>query len=138
MRQYWRDFDSLERWTRTLPHKRWWQEFLRESAGTGSWPVRRRAPGMRLRFFELFHPDAVQRVSARQPDRHRRDNACYPEVRWAFGDGLLNSQGGRWLRQRRSVQPLFTHRVAGYAGAMAEGVRTSSGIRQGGEHAPFR
>ena len=35
MRQYWRDFESLERWTRTLPHQRWWQDFLRDSGGTG-------------------------------------------------------------------------------------------------------
>lgn len=76
-------------------------------------------PGDAPAVLRAVPPDAVQRVSARQPDRYRRDNACYQEVRWAFGDGLLNSQGGRWLRQRRSVQPLFTHRVAGYAGAMA-------------------
>jgi Monooxygenase af470-like len=37
MRQYWRDFDALERWTRTLPHKQWWGRFLRDSAGTGFW-----------------------------------------------------------------------------------------------------
>ena len=37
MRQYWRDFDSLERWARSLPHKAWWQEFLRDSGGTGFW-----------------------------------------------------------------------------------------------------
>jgi fumigallin biosynthesis monooxygenase-like protein len=37
MRQYWRDLDSLERWTRELPHKQWWQDFLRDSAGTGFW-----------------------------------------------------------------------------------------------------
>src|SRR5438477_12127558 len=29
MRQYWRDYESLERWTRSDPHKRWWQKFLR-------------------------------------------------------------------------------------------------------------
>src|ERR1700747_1609012 len=23
MRQYWRDFDSLERWARSLPHRQW-------------------------------------------------------------------------------------------------------------------
>jgi hypothetical protein len=23
MRQYWRDFDALERWARSLPHKQW-------------------------------------------------------------------------------------------------------------------
>jgi len=37
MRQYWRDFESLERWTRTQPHQSWWQEFLRDSGGTGFW-----------------------------------------------------------------------------------------------------
>ena len=35
MRQYWRDFDSLERWARSLPHRRWWQQFLRDRGGTG-------------------------------------------------------------------------------------------------------
>lgn len=37
MRQYWQDLDSLEQWTRELPHKQWWQDFLRDSAGTGFW-----------------------------------------------------------------------------------------------------
>lgn len=37
MRQYWRDFDSLERWSRSEPHMRWWKEFLRNSGGTGFW-----------------------------------------------------------------------------------------------------
>ncbi len=37
MRQYWRDFDSLERWTRSEPHRQWWQVFLRDSGGTGFW-----------------------------------------------------------------------------------------------------
>ena len=37
MRQYWRDFDSLERWARSDPHREWWQRFLRDSGGTGFW-----------------------------------------------------------------------------------------------------
>jgi hypothetical protein len=37
MRQYWRDFDSLERWARSTPHREWWQEFLKNSGGTGFW-----------------------------------------------------------------------------------------------------
>lgn len=37
MRQYWRDFDSLERWSRSEPHMLWWKEFLRDSGGTGFW-----------------------------------------------------------------------------------------------------
>ncbi len=37
MRQYWRDFESLERWARSEPHRLWWQDFLRDSGGTGFW-----------------------------------------------------------------------------------------------------
>lgn len=37
MRQYWRDFESLERWTRSEPHMLWWKQFLRNSGGTGFW-----------------------------------------------------------------------------------------------------
>jgi hypothetical protein len=37
MRQYWRDFESLEAWSRSEPHRTWWQNFLRNSGGTGFW-----------------------------------------------------------------------------------------------------
>ncbi|CAN5847859.1 hypothetical protein BH09ACT7_BH09ACT7_16560 [soil metagenome] len=37
MRQYWRDLDSLERWTRSEPHQLWWKQFLKDSGGTGFW-----------------------------------------------------------------------------------------------------
>lgn len=37
MRQYWRNMDSLLRWTRSDPHRIWWQNFLRDSGGTGFW-----------------------------------------------------------------------------------------------------
>jgi hypothetical protein len=37
MRQYWRDMDSLLRWTRSDPHRQWWKNFLRDSGGTGFW-----------------------------------------------------------------------------------------------------
>jgi hypothetical protein len=37
MRQYWRDMDSLLRWTRSDPHRLWWKNFLRDSGGTGFW-----------------------------------------------------------------------------------------------------
>jgi len=37
MRQYWRDFESLEQWARSEPHRAWWKNFLRESGGTGFW-----------------------------------------------------------------------------------------------------
>ena len=37
MRQYWRDFASLEAWSLTLPHKQWWTDYLRDRGGTSFW-----------------------------------------------------------------------------------------------------
>jgi hypothetical protein len=37
MRQYWRDFDALEAWARSMPHQKWWQDFVRDSGGTAFW-----------------------------------------------------------------------------------------------------
>jgi hypothetical protein len=37
MRQYWRDMESLLKWTRSDPHRQWWKTFLRNSGGTGFW-----------------------------------------------------------------------------------------------------
>jgi len=37
MRQYWRDPESLLKWTRSEPHRQWWQNFLKDSRGTGFW-----------------------------------------------------------------------------------------------------
>jgi len=37
MRQYWRDWESLEKWARSEPHRQWWQNFLKDSGGTGFW-----------------------------------------------------------------------------------------------------
>jgi hypothetical protein len=37
MRQYWRDFESLEHWTRAEPHRIWWKQFLQDTGGTGFW-----------------------------------------------------------------------------------------------------
>jgi hypothetical protein len=36
-RQYWRDFESLEAWARSDPHKEWWRGFLSDTRGTGFW-----------------------------------------------------------------------------------------------------
>jgi hypothetical protein len=36
-RQYWRDYESLERFTRASPHGDWWKHYLRDTGGTGFW-----------------------------------------------------------------------------------------------------
>ena len=37
MRWYWKDYESMESWARSEPHRIWWQDFLRNSGGTGFW-----------------------------------------------------------------------------------------------------
>lgn len=37
MRQYWRDYESLEAWSRSEPHRQWWKSFLKDPKGTGFW-----------------------------------------------------------------------------------------------------
>src|SRR3954464_1404265 len=85
-------------------------------------------PGLRRTLYAIFHPDAVRHVLSTEADRYRKDNRFYQEVRWALGDGLLNSQDERWKRQRRFIQPLFTRkRIAGYAATMGEVAESVAG-----------
>jgi len=37
IRQYWRDFDSLEPWTRSSAHAEWWKLFVQKASGDGLW-----------------------------------------------------------------------------------------------------
>src|SRR5919107_3252159 len=37
MRQYWRDFDSLEAWARSGMHSGWWRAFVSDRGGNGFW-----------------------------------------------------------------------------------------------------
>jgi hypothetical protein len=88
MRQYWRDFESLDAWARTLPHASWWKQFLDDPGGTGFWhelyamrggmeAVYDNLPG-KLGFgrFAPLIPAKGGMVSARQ--RLRREGASGP------------------------------------------------------------
>lgn len=60
IRQYWRDFDALERWARAEPHRVWWQELLRDAGGTAFWHetyfIR---GGMESIFLDVDHPTGL-------------------------------------------------------------------------------
>jgi cytochrome P450 len=79
-------------------------------------------PGpMRVIAYGIAHPDGVQHVLAGGASHYSKQDAAYVELRGLVGDGLLTSEGETWRRQKRMVQPLFTHRrVGGYADMMAE------------------
>jgi hypothetical protein len=70
MRQYWRDWQSLEAWTRSDPHRRWWQEFLKDSGGTGFWhETYFMRGGMEAIYDDLAKPVGLMRFAPVRPAR---------------------------------------------------------------------
>jgi hypothetical protein len=70
MRQYWRDFASLEAWARSLPHQEWWQAFLRDSGGTGFWhETYFRRGGMEAIYDDMRQPLGFMCFAPIQPAR---------------------------------------------------------------------
>jgi hypothetical protein len=52
-RQYWRDFEALERFTKSQPHRGWWTDFLRDNQGTGFWHEAYSARGMEAIYISM-------------------------------------------------------------------------------------
>jgi Domain of unknown function (DUF4188) len=72
MRQYWRDLDALEHWTRELPHQQWWRDFLSDSAGTGFWhETYLMRGGMEAVYDDLSRPVGMLRFAPSTPARGR-------------------------------------------------------------------
>jgi hypothetical protein len=70
MRQYWRNFESLEAWSRSEPHRLWWQEFLRNSGGTGFWhETYFRRGGIEAVYIDMQRPAGLARFAPLEPAR---------------------------------------------------------------------
>ena len=70
MRQYWRDLDSLERWTRSEPHRQWWQQFLKDSGGTGFWhEAYFMHGGIDAIYDDMARPTGIARFAPARPAR---------------------------------------------------------------------
>ena len=68
MRQYWRDFESLEAWSRSAPHRQWWKEFLRDSGGTGFWhETYFRRGGVEAVYIDMEKPAGLARFAPLVP-----------------------------------------------------------------------
>lgn len=64
MRWYWRDYESMERWTRSEPHRVWWQNYIRDSGGTGFWhETYRMNGGMEAVFVDMPRPIGLAAMS---------------------------------------------------------------------------
>jgi hypothetical protein len=70
MRQYWRDFESLEQWTRSEPHRAWWKTFLRDSGGTGFWhETYALRGGIEAIYDDMPQPIGMMKFATLQPAR---------------------------------------------------------------------
>jgi hypothetical protein len=86
MRQYWRDFESLEAWAKTLPHKEWWTEYLRDRGGTSFWhETYFRSGGFESVYVDVEGPVGMGLFAPRAPAigpmlsaRQRRDADRHP------------------------------------------------------------
>jgi hypothetical protein len=72
MRQYWRDFDSLERWSRSEPHRLWWQQFLKDAGGTGFWHETHLISGGMEAVHDNMNPTGLSRIAPVKPARGAR------------------------------------------------------------------
>lgn len=91
-------------------------------------------PPLSVEVIMAHHPDAVHEVLTTGRIFSRRTTG-FQVLTELIGTGLLTSDGDVWLRQRRTLQPLFTpRRVAGYTELMtAEAARIAAepGVESG-------
>lgn len=79
----------------------------------------RRPRALRRDLVAVHHPDDIRRVLTSGQLFVRRTTG-FEILTELLGEGLLTADGEVWLRQRRTLQPLFTpRRVAGYVALMA-------------------
>jgi cytochrome P450 len=68
-------------------------------------------PRVGFEFDAVFSPEGAHQVLAADAAHYVKDAPVIGEFRHFLGDGLLVSQGERWLSHRRIAQPLFTRRA---------------------------
>lgn len=90
-----------------------------------------RIPGREL--LQVNHPELVQELLVRDAPHHHR-NIVMQRSKAVLGDGLLTSEEPLHMRQRRLAQPAFhRHRIAAYAGVIANYTRLLTGSWRDGE-----
>ena len=62
-------------------------------------------PGYRILF--AVHPDAVERILRTHQSRYPKARNITKALSLALGGGIVTSEGDRWRRQRRMMQPTF-------------------------------
>ena len=92
------------------------------------------APGPDGHLYGIRHPDHLQEVLVTRAAQFDKTHSAFKQLSGLLGDGLLTSDGERWRRRRRMIQPAFSQaRLAGYAGAMSDEAVTAAARLVDGE-----
>jgi len=105
IRQYWRDTESLLKWTRSDPHRQWWQNFLCDSGGTGFWhETYFRRGGMEAIYDDVPKPIGFMRFAPLIPARGPMFGAATRGGKSFAADPVLSEQElyGEVERQKAS------------------------------------
>ena len=71
--------------------------------------------------YVVNHPSYIQHILQDNQRNYSKDTFQYNLLGLAAGDGLLSSDGPRWLRQRRLAQPAFhRERIASFCDLMVD------------------
>jgi cytochrome P450 len=75
-----------------------------------------------LTWYQVNHPEGVRRVLQENNRNYGKGALTLGFFKPVVGEGLLTSEGGLWLRQRRLMQPVFHKRsVAAFGDLMTDG-----------------
>lgn len=105
MRQYWRDPESLLKWTRSDPHRQWWQSFLKDSGGTGFWhETYFRRGGMEAIYDDLPRPVGLMNFAPVVPARGPMFGAATRSGNAFAADAVVSEKDlyGDWGRKKAS------------------------------------
>jgi hypothetical protein len=93
MRQYWRDMDTLLAWSRSEPHRVWWQNFLHDSGGTGFWhETYLMKGGMEAVYDDIPKPIGFMKFAPVQPARGPMFGAAQRARRGQGGEPVVSEK----------------------------------------------
>lgn len=84
--------------------------------------------------YHLAHPDHIEHVLVHNNDNYVKGEVFQEALGPVTGNGILNSEGQFWRRQRHLVEPAFhPDRIATYAGMIVDATERATGEWRPGE-----